>query len=383
VAPSAAVHCRTVTLPTGIAFWELQAKVAAAVEPVGGRVLWAARKSRPGRTGSADQPDEASDLLRLDLGVEGHPTHTLIFSKADLPIPNVTWGTGEQMSAWSLLRASSPAPTVALVLDDWGYFENEITDQLLALDIPLTLSILPGLPYSRRYALEATDLAVPVTVEVDPGPAPHQVRGVSLRQERLTRGCTVEIDVGAAAVTLLPQRRRQILLHLPMEPEDPQWNPGPRAITVGMSTSRMTEIIDAALASLPNISGVNNHMGSRATADRATMDQVMKILAKRDLLFLDSLTSPRSVAVDAANRAGIPALQNRIFLDQQEATPALVRRNLESLIAAARRNGFAVGIGHPYAETLQVLREDLPRWQAAGVRFVTLSELAALQRPPS
>jgi polysaccharide deacetylase 2 family uncharacterized protein YibQ len=321
--------------------------------------------------------------LRLDLGVEGHPTHTLVFYKSELPAPRVVWGAGEQVSAWSLLQATSPAPTVALVLDDWGYFENEITAQLLALEVPLTLSILPGLPYSRRYALAATDLALPVVVEVDPGPGPRQVHGVSLRQERLLRGCTVEIDVGAAAVTLLPPRRRQILLHLPMEPEDPQWNPGPSAITVGMSTKRMTEIIDTALASLPNITGVNNHMGSRATADRATMDQVMKILAKRDLMFLDSLTSPQSVAADAAQRAGIPALRNRVFLDQREATPAMVRRNLETLVAAARSNGFAVGIGHPYAETLQVLREDLPRLQAAGIRFVTLSELAALQRAPS
>lgn len=383
VSPGAAVRCRTVTLPPGLSYWELQARISAAIAPVGGRILWGARLARPGRIGSTDQPDEASDLLRVDLGVEGHPTHTLVFTKRELPTPRIAWGVGARVSAWSLLQATSPAPTVVLVLDDWGYFENEITDQLLALEVPLTLSILPGLPYSRRFALEATDLAVPVEVEMDPGPGPRHVRGVSLRQERLIRGCTVEIDVGASAVTLLPQRRRQVLLHLPMEPEDPQWNPGPRAITVGMSEKRMAEIIDAALASLPNITGVNNHMGSLATADGATMDRVMKLLARRDLLFLDSLTSSRSVAAEAAARAGIPALRNRIFLDQREPSREQVRRNLAKLIEVAHSTGFAVGIGHPYAETLAVLQSEVPRLLAAGVRFVTLSELVALQRPPS
>ncbi len=380
VAPGAAIICRTVSLPEAISFWEIQAKLRSALRTVGGQVLWSERVPRPGHAGSPELPDEQSDLLRLDLGVAGRPTHTLVLFKAYDPTPHIQWGAGEQATAWSLLTATSPQPTVALVLDDWGYFENEVTTQLLTLDVPLTLSVLPGLPFSRRFALEATDLALPPELSENPAPRQRQARYLSLRQHRLARGCPVEFHVAGTDAAILPQRRRQILLHLPMEPEDPQWDPGPQAITVGMSSKKMEEIIDAALTALPHVTGVNNHMGSRATADRATMDRVMKLLAQRGLLFLDSLTTPHSVAAEAAARVGIPALHNRIFLDQREPSREQIRKNLARLIQAARQSGFAVGIGHPYAETLAVLSDELPRWQREGVRFVTLSELAALRR---
>ena len=380
VVPGAVIACRAVSLPETISFWEIQARLTSALRSVGGQVLWSERLPRPGRADSPELPDEQSDLLRLDLGVEGQPTHTLVLFKAFDPTPHILWGAGELATAWSLLTATSPQPTVALVLDDWGYFENEVTTQLLALNVPLTLSVLPGLPFSRRFALEATDLALPPESSTSPSLQQRQARFLSLRQQRLAIGCPVEFHVGGTAAAILPPRRRQILLHLPMEPEDPQWDPGPRAITVGMSAKKMAEIIDTALTSLPHVTGVNNHMGSLATADRTTMDRVMKLLAQRGLLFLDSLTTPHSVAEEAAARAGLPALHNRIFLDQREPSREQIRKNLARLVETARQTGFAVGIGHPYAETLAVLSDELPRWQREGIRFVTLSELVALRR---
>jgi len=123
---------------------------------------------------------------------------------------------------------------------------------------------------------------------------------------------------------------------------------------------------------------VNNHMGSAATADSLLMDALMAEIDRRGLRFLDSLTSPRSVAYQAARAAGVPALRNRLFLDVDHQDEAAITASLEALIASARARGQAVGIGHPHAATAAVLARELPRYAAEGVRFVTVSELIAL-----
>jgi polysaccharide deacetylase 2 family uncharacterized protein YibQ len=379
--PTAAIHCRLLPVPSGASFWETQARLADAVARAGASILWGERLPRAGRRGNRHSPDETSDLLRLDLGVPHRPTHTLLLYKPAAEAPQIRWSAGQTASSWTALQEST-APVVALVFDDWGYFESETTRGLLALDVPLTLAILPGLPFSRRYALEATELAVPAAPAGAATAGSERLaaaRRADLSGQRRSRGLPVEFAL-ARSVTRLPSRRREIILHLPMEPEDPRLDPGPGAIRVGMSAAEVAVAVEAALAGLPHVTGVNNHMGSRATADEATMARVMAVLAAKDLYFLDSLTTPRSVAAQAATRAGVAALRNRIFLDQAEPASDQIRRNLQQLIRSARSRGFAIGIGHPYAETLAVLRSELPRLQREGVRFVTLSEYLALQR---
>lgn len=110
------------------------------------------------------------------------------------------------------------------------------------------------------------------------------------------------------------------------------------------------------------------------------MQALMAVLAERGLYFVDSLTTAESVGYEVALRAGLPAARNRIFLDVDYDSVAEVRKNLNQLVQTARTQGFAVGIGHPHAETLQVLRAETPRLIAAGVRFVTVSEWLALRR---
>jgi uncharacterized protein len=146
-----------------------------------------------------------------------------------------------------------------------------------------------------------------------------------------------------------------------------------------MSRERIGAVLDEALQALPAVRGVNNHMGSAATADEPTMQALMAELKARDLIFLDSLTTSDSIAYQTARAAGLPAARNRIFLDHDHQSPASIRRSLQRLVQSAGASGFAVGIGHPHPATLQVLQEELPRLQAEGVRFVTLSELLALQ----
>jgi polysaccharide deacetylase 2 family uncharacterized protein YibQ len=259
---------------------------------------------------------------------------------------------------------------VAVVIDDWGYRRDQATDGLLALDLPLTLSVLPGLAYSRHFALLGTELALPTAT------AGHADRAALLRR---AAGCPVTLGLGRRPPRL-EERRREIFLHLPMQPQAyPELDPGPRAILVGMPRERMAAVIDEALAALPSVRGVNNHMGSAATSDEATMSALMTVLRERDLIFLDSLTTARSVAYEVARGAGVPAARNRVFLDHDHQDPQRVRKQLRELVRAARASGFAVAIGHPKPVTLEVLRQELPRLQAEGVVFVTVSELIALR----
>ncbi len=374
--PGAAVRCRVITVADDVAWWVLQKRVAEAAESRGARVLWAERLLPAGRLPENQvRPNEEKDMLRLDVGVPGRPTHTLVLHRAGRS-PTVRWGSGSGATAWSRFAAQE-GPVVALLIDDWGYSKSEAARTILSLPAPVTLAVLPHLPYSRHFALKGTDLVLPQgQVRADSETRDQKESG---RKLRLERGCFVEVSVGRGQRSY-PAKRREILLHLPMEPQGyPDPDPGPRAVMVGMDAEAIGQRIDEAMTALPMITGVNNHMGSAATSDRQTMVALMKALDQRDLLFIDSLTSSKSVAHAEAMQAGLPTAKNRIFLDYDNENQATIKANLEVLVRSARSVGFALGIGHPHRATAAVLAREIPRLQAEGVRFVTISEMLALR----
>ncbi len=372
--PGAAIRCRRVGVAGDLTWWALQQRLDEALDQAGARVLWG-RRLYPERPG-ADQvrPNEKKDLLRLDVGVPGRPTHTLVLYRAGTR-PAIRWGAGRARTAWEAL-SSRQEPTIALVIDDWGNNTNPPTARILDLDIPLTMSVLPGRPFTRHFALMGTDLVLPPA-------STGRGRVSSARDEagvlRRAAGCPVEVRVGRTGGKT-PSRRREIILHLPMEPQGyPDNDPGPGALMVGMDEGEIDALLDRDLRGLPEVAGLNNHMGSAATSDPVTMSALMKVLKRRDLFFLDSLTTSRSVAYREAGREGVRALRNRTFLDYDLDNPERIRKNLAVLVASARKRGFAVGIGHPHPVTAEVLAREIPRLQREGIRFVTLSELLALQ----
>ena len=373
---AAQVRCRLIQVMGERDFAGIQLEIVAALDRVGGRVLWGERLVPEVVPSAQLRPNEDLDLLRLDIGVSGNPTHTLVLFRGDQP-PDLAWGRGPGRTAWGRLLAEGGAPTVALVIDDWGVGRTQATGAILDLPVPLTLSVLPGLPYSRHFALQGTELILPQTAG-----AGSRVDDSSVNEGRAARraaGCFVEVSLGRADAEL-PVARREILLHLPMQPQGyPDTDPGPGAVMIGMTTSEVATLVDRALATLPSVRGVNNHMGSAATSDRKTMADLMQILQKRGLFFLDSLTASGSVAYAEALRAGMPALRNRIFLDYEHENPHRIRANLQRLVQCAKATGFAVGICHPHPATAEVLAREIPLLRAAGVRFVTASELLALQ----
>lgn len=370
---SAHVRCRLVALDEGTPYNQIQRDLEINLRKIGARILWAQRIYPDNPRADQQRSNDEKDLLRVDIGVKGKPTHTLLLYR-DGKTPPVIWGDQSGPSAWDRLLENSTGPVVALVFDDWGNARTEATRGLLKLPIPLTMAILPNLPYSRQFFLEGTALVLPTDYlssnenHVSPG-----------RTMRLAAGCFVELRLGKKS-TAIPNRRREVILHLPMEPQSyPDTNPGANPLLVGMTRAEITSVLDGALKNLPGVRGLNNHMGSAATSDLQTMVTLMDILKKRDLFFIDSLTSSKSVAHSEALGAGIPSLRNRIFLDYDSENERTIAANLEVLVRTARQKGFALGIGHPHRATWRVLAREIPRLQKQGVLFVTVSEMMAMK----
>lgn len=230
-------------------------------------------------------------------------------------------------------RAESSAQArVAVVLDDAGMRLEEL-ERALRVGRPLSLAILPGLPSSEELARRAREAGL------------------------------------------------EVLLHLPMEPEDPELasRMGKLAVRVGMGEEDIARTVRAALRSVPGAVGVNNHMGSRATADPRVVRAVLRVVREEDLFFLDSRTTSKSSAEAVAKELGVPALRRAVFLDH-DPSPEAVRAQVRRLVQEALREGSAVGIGHANRpHTAEILAEMAPEVERAGVRWVFASELARSQ----
>ena len=166
---------------------------------------------------------------------------------------------------------------------------------------------------------------------------------------------------------------KEVILHLPMEPEGSS-DPGPGAIRVGYKAPEVLGLLDRNFGSV-GTRGVNNHMGSRATADPHIMDTVMAYLKRTDRFFLDSRTTPDSVAAEAALRHGVPFLSRDVFLDVS-ADEATVDAAIDRGLAIAREQGRAILIGHVTNRVvIAVLERRLSEIERAGFELVYLSEL--------
>jgi len=173
---------------------------------------------------------------------------------------------------------------------------------------------------------------------------------------------------------------RELLLHMPMEPVGNHGpGPGDGAVEVGLSGEEIRSRIDHAIEVVRGARGINNHMGSRASADRPAMHAVMDAIRGRGLYFLDSRTTPETVAEEVARETGIPALHRDVFLDVVT-EPEAIRHALAQAVARARSQGLAVAIGHVHPLTIETLASELPRL-SESVRLVRPSQLARRAAP--
>jgi len=171
---------------------------------------------------------------------------------------------------------------------------------------------------------------------------------------------------------------KEILLHIPMESVNR--NPmGPGGLSLDMTKREFLWTMQRDLASVPHVSGINNHMGSLLTRHPGHMVWLMKEMKRNGkLFFVDSRTTHASVAMKVAVQEGVPSMERDIFLDHAPDINS-IRKQFLRLISRAHNKGTALAIGHPYANTIKVLREMLPQLENMGVRLVPLSELLMLK----
>lgn len=232
------------------------------------------------------------------------------------------------------------------------------------------------LPRARSPVAAAQRESVRIAIVVDDlGNDEGAVRRLARLAQPVAGAVLPGLPGSAPAARALAQAGKEVILHLPMEPDGyPQVRPGPGVIVREQSESEIAEIFSRNLASVPGAVGVNNHMGSAATADSRVMRAVLHAVAGRGLFFLDSRTTDATVAGDLARELGVPSASREVFLDRVATEPA-VRAALEELVRRARRDGAAVGVGHPYPATLAVLEEELPKLAGRGISVVGLAEL--------
>lgn len=167
------------------------------------------------------------------------------------------------------------------------------------------------------------------------------------------------------------QQGKEVMLHVPMA-NTAHLRLGPSALTDKLTQTQLVHVLQDAIAAVPHVVGVNNHMGSLLTQRRQKMDWVMEVLAEQGLFFLDSRTTSQTVAWQSASSRGIPWLMRDVFLDHEQTT-AFVDKQFRYGLKLAQQQGFAVLIGHPYPVTIRYLQQALPTIGEQGIQLVAPS----------
>ena len=186
------------------------------------------------------------------------------------------------------------------------------------------------------------------------------------------------VEALAAQTAIAREAGHEILLHLPMEPLNPEMDTGPNVLQIDLSTDTLDELLHWNLGRLAGYVGVNNHMGSRFTADRRAMTHLMQTLRDRGLLFLDSRTTAASVGRETAAATGVPFLHRDVFLDN-ESSEDHVTAQLAQTEEVARRQGYAIAIGHPHPWTIAALEAWATGARERGFVLVPLTAIKKYQ----
>jgi len=145
-------------------------------------------------------------------------------------------------------------------------------------------------------------------------------------------------------------------------------------IMSGMNRNAVAAIIKKNFEAVGNPCGANNHEGSMVTSDSKVMSYVMEYFASNNLFFIDSKTASDSVAVNEARKAGVMFAGRDVFLDNSK-EKTYIAGQMQLLKKEAKKQGYAVGIGHDYPSTLEVLQELMPKFEAEGYEFVYAAEV--------
>ena len=223
-----------------------------------------------------------------------------------------------------------PTKRLVLIIDDMG---NQLRrgQQALALPGRITYAFIPYTPFGQRLAISAD----------------------------------------AAG--------KEVMLHAPMSNlQDLPMERG--ALTAELSKADFRATLEAALAEIPQAKGVNNHMGSDLTQRRRQMAWLMQELRSRDMYFVDSRTSDKTIAATVAGEFSVPHLSRQVFLDNERSLEAIAA-SFDALLGRLEQEPVAVGIGHPYPETLAFLEQALPQLAARDIELAFVSDVLRQPTP--
>ncbi|MDF1748646.1 MAG: divergent polysaccharide deacetylase family protein [Alphaproteobacteria bacterium] len=223
-------------------------------------------------------------------------------------------------------------------------------------DKPMIALIFDDLGIDQGHSREAIDLPGPMTMAF------------------LTYGHNLQDLVSKAKAN-----GHEILVHVPMAPLDLSIDPGPNALQRELGTTEILRRLDWDLSQFSGYVGINNHMGSRFTADPEGMRLVLNELKRRGLIFVDSVTTSESKGYSTAAALGMPYAVRDVFLDNTIDAEA-IRKQLTRVEATAKRQGYAIAIGHPHPETLAVVTEWLKTIQSSGFQLVPVSTIVRMQQ---
>ncbi|MGE5506379.1 MAG: divergent polysaccharide deacetylase family protein [Actinomycetota bacterium] len=286
--------------------------------------------------------------------------------------------TDDEDAAAPLLNAPPPPRP--------GADEAEPADRLQSAAVPLILpqpSVKPTAPDAPawiRYAVPAPKPAGQPMIAViidDLGVDRKRSERVTTLRAPLTLAYMTYAEDVAHQTAQARARGHELMVHVPMQPMDEAYDPGPDVLEVNLKPDELQRRLQWGLSRFDGFIGINNHMGSRFTADRPGMRVVMEELRKRGLAFVDSVTTDKSVAPELASRYGVPFAARQIFLDNEQDVAA-VKAQLTKVEAYARKHGYAVAIGHPHDATVEALAQWLPGLDARGFVLVPVSAIIKL-----
>ena len=215
---------------------------------------------------------------------------------------------------------------IVLVIDDFGYRNDNISDGFLNLSIPITCAIIPGHTASKKFAEKAVSYG------------------------------------------------KEVIIHMPMESEN--YSPGEDEykLLTSMTSELLENKLIQAFESLPEAIGMNNHQGSKATSDSKTMTVLASVLKDRGKYFIDSRTSSLTIGEKTMISFGVPTARRNIFLDNNNDLDK-IEEQMNKLANSAKKNGFAVGLGHARKNTLAVIEKVVPGLLDRGFVFQFASKV--------
>ncbi|MDB9722975.1 divergent polysaccharide deacetylase family protein [Candidatus Marinimicrobia bacterium] len=226
----------------------------------------------------------------------------------------------EDSSSIDLQILKEPLGIIILIIDDFGYRNDLISDGFLKLNIPITCAIIPGHSQSKIFAEKA-------------------------------------INAG-----------KEVIIHMPMESSVVTSGEEEYKIKTGMTSEEVEWRINEVLKEIPSAVGMNNHQGSKATTDGKIMSVVASVLKERDKYFLDSRTAANTVGEKSMRSIGVPTASRHVFLDNNPSIDQ-ISAQLDELVAFAKKRGIGIGIGHARPNTLKVLETKIPELLKAGYKF--------------